>query len=296
LKFTNTRVCVSLSVLALLAVRCNGDSTNNNDGGNDSGGNDVANGTDTGTDSGKDGTASKPYVGGVNLTESKTGTVTSMTASAGFYTSSGTGTPGCTGTSVMSGNCCYTPPAAPSDGGVVTPTAVGAGVITLKDATATIATMTPTGTAYTAVTNPPTVALTWAPGDSIAIAAVGDTVHAFSGTVTAAALFAAINPAFSFTATAVSRAADYVVTWTSGTGNITLIASALKGTASDGVIICTATDTGTMTLPTALLTKFTANDTGSLSLSRTISSDASVDNATITLASSTSALGLVTYP
>lgn len=289
MKLNSTHACVALSALVSLALHCNGDSSNNTDGG----GNDASSDGTSNTDAGKDGSGSKPYAGGVTLTESKTGTSTIMTASAGFYASSGTGTGTCSGT--KSGNCCYTAPAAPSDAGVVTPMAEGAGVITVKDAAATIATLTPAGTTYTAVTNPPTAALTWAAGDSIAISAVGDTVHAFSGTVTAAALFAAITPAFSFTATTVPRGADYVLTWTAGTGTVTLIASALKGAASDGTIICSATDTGTMTIPTALLSMFTAADTGDLSLTRTIPADASVDNATITLSSSTSALGLVKY-
>jgi hypothetical protein len=193
----------------------------------------------------------------------------------------------------MTGSCCYTPASKLT---TTTPTAVSAGGITLKDGTSTIGTMNPTGTTYTALNSTTTNTLKWMPGDTLNVSAAGDTVHLFSGSVTAVALFANIAPTMSdITPATVSRSANYTVTWTAGTGNITLILTATKGTASDGDIVCTGTDSGTMTVDSSLLGNFSANDTGTVSLERAIQSNPSDDNATITLTSSTSSSGQVRY-
>jgi hypothetical protein len=299
--FNMTRACVAWSVLFVLA-RCGGggDDNNGNDSGNDSSnGNDASNGNDV--NSGNDGssndsdgqsTTPKAYYGGVYLSETvtKTGTSTSTTysASAGFYaTPDGGVNTSCSGTTY--GSCCYVP------AGSITgsSTTVSAGGITIKDGTATIATLTPTGTTYSTVTNPTTTALTWMPGDSISVAAAGDTVDAFSGSVTAAALFADVNPTLSYiTPTHVPRNADFQPTWTTSSGtNITLSLS----TISHGTITCSAADTGTIDVPTAALENFSANDTGTLSIERASSASAADTNATVTLSSSTSAGGSVLF-
>jgi hypothetical protein len=289
---------LGLTVVVLMAIRCGSGTSQNGDGGTDANnGNDGTSGNDgSGGDSGNDGTASsKPYAGGVYLSESKTQNTTSYSASASFYAvpDSGTTSGACAGT--KSGNCCYTPPSQ-ADGGTTSTTPVGAGGITIKDGTTTIATLTPTGTTYTPVSDPPTSALTWNAGDTINISAAGDTVHAFSGMVTAAALFAGVSPALSYiTPIAITRSSDFTITWTAGTGKVTLLVSALKVATSEGVIVCSAADTGTMTVPTALLTNFSAGDTGVVTLTRAETTDASNDNATITLSSSTSSGGTATF-
>jgi hypothetical protein len=230
----------------------------------------------------------------VTLSQTATGNTNVFTGSAEFY---GVAQPagGCAGT--QNGSCCYV---GPSDGGTsTTPTAVSAGAITIKDGTTSIGTLTPTGTTYTAISNPPTTAFTWAAGDTLAISAAGDTVHAFSGNVTAVSLFTGVQPALSeITPTTINRSSDFTITWTSKTGSILLSLSALKGLQNtpDGIITCNASsDSGTMTVPAALLGNFTANDSGSISLTRASSADASPDNATVTISEETSDPGRVTF-
>ncbi len=298
-----------LLVTFALTPACSGGDNNTTDGGNgnDSGnGSDAANGNDSasGGDSGGDsGAVQKANFGSVTFshTQTKTGTTTTDTyvASAAFFATPDGGTTGgggCSGT--QSGSCCYVPPSQADGGTGGTATAVSAGGITVKDGSNTVATMSPNGTTYTAVTNPPTSSLTWNAGDGLAVTAAGDTVHAFSGTVNAVALFAGVTPALSYlTPTAIPRSSDFTVTWTAGTGGVTVLLSALKNvTQNDGVITCTSsTDTGTMTVPHALLGNLSANDTGTITLARTISADASPDNADVTLQSVTSTGGSVTF-
>ncbi len=281
---------MALSFLASIACS-SGDQTTTDGGSDSSSGSDSATGSDTGT-------SSKPNVGFVTFSQTKTGTTDTFSAAAAFLALGDAGTigPACSG--MQSGSCCYTPPSSGSDAGTTsTGTAIGAGAVTIKDGTTTLATMTPSGTSYTPVSNPPTSALTWNSGDSLAVSAAGDAVHAFNGAVTAVGTLLGVSPALSFTTpVVVSRAADFNVTWTSATGRIQLTLVALKGTSADGSITCSSTtDTGTMSVPSALLQKFSAADTGIISLSRTISSDASPDNATVTLSSSTSTSGTATF-
>ncbi len=279
-----------------LSVACGSGDNNGSDGGNDATANDSSNPNDSGNpgDSGnKDtGAPSKANYGSVSFSESVSGNTDSYTATAGFYETpdSGASSGGCAGT--QSGNCCYVPP---SDGGTgtTTATAVGAGGITLKDGTTTIGTMTPTGATYTALTSVTTNTLKWQPGDTLNVSAAGDTVHPFSGNVAAAALFEAVNPALSLiTPITITRSSDFTITWTAGTGAINLSLSALKVATSDGLLTCSSsTDTGTMTIPTALRLYFSASDAAVVRSSRVLSADASPDNATVTLESSTSVSG-----
>ncbi len=289
------------SFLALLALLgCGGDTSTTTDGGNDGSAQDATTDSPTGDannggDTGSDGTTqSKPYTGSVSLTETSAQNTSFFTASAAFFDTPTGGTSGCNGT--QSGSCCYTPP---SDAGAPpTPTAVSAGGITIKDGSSTIASLTPNGTSYTPVSNPPTAALTWQAGDSIAISSAGDTVHQFSGTVSAVELFANVNPALSqIVPTQIDRTKDFAITWNAKTGAISVVLSAIKGlSTADGVIVCSSTsDSGTMTIPTALLSNIAATDTGTIAISRTSSSDASPDNATVTLSSSTSSSGKTSF-
>jgi hypothetical protein len=279
-----------------LAYACGGDDQNGNDAGNDvnngndSGGNDSG-GNETGTDSGPK--PSKANFGSVSFSETKIQNNTTYTASAAFFATPDGGTTSsgaCTGTQV--GSCCYTPP---SDGGTTgpTPTAVSAGGITIKDGNTTIGTMTPNGTTYPALSSGTTNTLKWTDGDSLAVSAAGDTVHAFSGSVTSVALLAGVTPALSFApGTTISKSQNFTISWTAGTGAISLV---LTQTAAQGVITCSATtDPGTLTVDKSLLANFTAL-TGAIVLSRTSTADASPDNADVTLSSSTSTTGSTAY-
>ena len=297
------KLALVLGMIACAAA-CSGDDKNNSDGGgNDSGnGGDGTNGNDSGNGGDSGGGPSKPNAGTVSFshTQTKTGNTTTdaYTASAAFVAVPDGGTSGgggCSGT--QSGSCCFIPPSQADAGTGGGATAVSAGGITAKDGSNTIATMSPNGTTYTAVTNPPTSSLTWNAGDSISVNAAGDTVHAFSGSVNAVALFAGVTPALSFlTPTQIPRSSDFTITWTGGTGAIEVILTAQKLTQNDGVITCSASsDSGTMTVPHDLLGNLNANDTGTITLVRTISADASPDNATVTLQTTTSESGTVSY-
>ena len=282
-------------VLVAFTPACSGDGNNGNDGGNgndsgntnDSGsGNDSGNTNDSGSgnDSGSDtGAPMKANFGSVSFTQTETkianNTTESYAASAAFYeTPDGGVASGCSGT--QSGSCCYVP----SGGTTPTFTAVSAGGITLKDGSTTIGTMTPNGTTYTPLDSLTTSSLKWNAGDTLNVSAAGDTVHAFNGNVSAVAVLEGLNPAFGATAIALSKSADFTETWTAGTGAITLVVSQQN----HGTISCTsATDSGTMTVPHALLGNFNTG-AASISLTREISADASSDNATITLTSGNS--------
>ncbi len=285
-------------VLSAFACACGGDSNNGNDGGgndsstgNDGSGGDSSPGNDSSTDSGPK--PSKANFGSVSFSETKTGQTTTYTATAAFFATpdGGASTSGsCTGT--QAGSCCYTPP---SDGGTTgpTPTAVSAGGITIKDGASTIGTMSPSGTTYTPLNSTTTSSLRWNDGDSLNVSAAGDTVHAFNGNVTTVAAFANVSPALSFVpGTTISKSQNFTITWTAGTGSVALV---LAQTTGAGVITCSATtDPGTMTVDKSLLANFTGL-TGTISLSRSITADASPDNADVSLVSSTATSGATTY-
>ncbi|HEY1956068.1 MAG TPA: hypothetical protein VGH28_10650 [Polyangiaceae bacterium] len=292
-------------VMLAVAPACGGDDQNGSDGGNgnDTGSDSPSANDSGGNDSGTDGSAvQKANYGSVifSHTQTKTGQTTSdaYTAIAGFFATPDGGAGGgggCAGT--QSGSCCFVPPSQADGGTTGSATAVSAGGITAKDGSATIATLTPTGTSYAPVADPPTSSLTWNAGDMISVTAAGDTVHAFNGSVAAVALFAGVTPALSpLQQTVIPRSSDFTLTWTAGTGAITVTVSALKVASSEGVITCSASsDTGTMVVPHDLLQNFSAGDTGYVTLGRTISADASSDNATVTLETGTSMGGSAAF-
>jgi len=286
-----------------LAWACGGDDKTGNDAGNDSGnGGDSTTGPDSsGNDSGGGDSATdsgpkpqKANFGSVSFGETKANNATTYTASAAFYATpdGGVVTPPSNCTTTV-GSCCYI---APPDGGTTgpTPTAVSAGGITLKDGNTTIGTMTPNGTTYTALNSTTTNTLKWTDGDTIDVSAAGDTVHAFSGGVVTVALLAGVQPALSFVpGTTISKSQNFTISWTAGTGEVSLLLA--QGSISGGSISCSAkTDPGTFTIDKSLLANFTSL-TGTITLSRTNSADASPDNADVTLNSSTSTSGSTNY-
>ncbi len=210
------------------------------------------------------------------------------------------GTPGggaSTGSASPGGMCSYTPPPPPSDGGLPvtgtgsTTVAVSAGAITVKDGTATVATLPFVDAGPGAVntylaTTSTSPGLTWDAGDTLAVAAAGDVVSAFTANINTGADFAGVTPALSYTTPIViPRNADFTVTWTPGSGDtVELQLSATNGTADDGSIDCTVPDSdGTITVPSALLGNFTANDKGSALLVRSWANTATGANVTVYL-------------
>jgi hypothetical protein len=299
---------VKLSILAVVstvscvaaAAACSSSSSSNSpvDSGTGGGGEGGTTGEGGVADAGGDSAGgSLPYVG--TVTASKEGTVFALGASF-FPTPASTTTATCPAAGMQSGSCCYIPPSAASDAGAAdagaTVTAESAGVITFKDGTAAVAALNPTGAGgyFVQSTNNPSVK--WTAGDTLAVSAAGATVQAFSGSLTTVDDFAGVVPALSSTAAPIPITADLAVSWTAGNGtNVTISLAAFKGKAGDGLITCSVSDTGSTTVPLALLSKLTTGDTGLMSLVRTSLTKVTGPNATVGLIGTTTTGGVVKY-
>jgi hypothetical protein len=216
--------------------------------------------------------SSKPYAGQIVFTLSSTPAATTYAVTAGFAAS-----PACladTACVMSAGQCCYL---RDDQAGVVA--TASAGAITISSGSSTLATMTPAGATYAAVTNPPTTSLTWSGEANVQLDIAGDVVHAFQPQVTAAPAPTNVNPALSPSApVAIARDSDFNIFWAQGGGGVTLALTASSG----GHIHCfTTSDAGVMTVSQALLQNFRAGDTGMITLTRTYSSVGSPDNADV---------------
>jgi hypothetical protein len=213
----------------------------------------------------------------------------------------------CPASGTKVGDCCFVPPAKPTDAGTP-PTPPDAGNITLTDGGSTLAMMDPAAGIYTAVTNPPTTALTWSPGDKLGVSATGHQVDAYTGMLATGALLSGVTTsggtATSTTfsdAMSINVTADFVVKWaedTIATGdNVTLVLTGSHGGASDGTITCYAPDSDkTVSVDKSLLANFsTTGETATASLSRSVISTATDANAKIYLIGSVSESGAGTY-
>jgi hypothetical protein len=208
----------------------------------------------------------------------------------------------CPGSGVTSGSCCYEPPITASDAGATdagTPAVFSAGTITIKDGTSTLANLNPgTNGAYGITSGASNPTVKWTAGDTLAVSAAGATVDAFTGNLVTVVDLAGVTPTLSLkTATTVPLAAPFVVSWTPGTATsvrVTLIAA--KGTAEDGSISCSVDDSaGTVSFPMALLSKITTGDTGVLSLTRQSVNQATGNNVSVQLVSTTATTGIVKF-
>ena len=289
----------ALSCGALVAA-CSSSSNKGYAGGGD-GGNSGDGGGDAKTGDGGSSGGGTPY----------SGTLAAAETTAGVYDIAGSfiATPDasatantCPGSGITSGSCCYEPPIVASDAGAAdagTIAVFSAGTITIKDGTATLANLNPgTNGAYGITSGASNPTVKWTGGDTLAVSAAGATVEAFTGNLVTVVALAGVTPALSLqTATTVPLADPYVVSWTPGTATtvrVTLIAA--KGTAEDGSISCSVDDSaGTVSFPTALLSKLTTGDTGIVSLTRTSLNTATGSNVTVQLASTTSSTGLVKF-
>jgi hypothetical protein len=211
--------------------------------------------------------------------------------------------PGSTCAGTTSGDCCYVPAAQPTDAGADAgspPAPPSAGIVTIAAAAdaGTLTTMTPTGGAYTPVTNPPTTSVTWNPGDSLSIAATGDQVHPYSGTLATGALFSGVTPTLDDAMT-INRGQDFQITWTSEGlqgETVTLVVSASSVAGSHGVITCVVPDSqAQVTVSSSLFGHFSTGDHASVQLLRTVLSKAAADNATIYLEGQVSSTGAGTF-
>jgi hypothetical protein len=227
-----------------------------------------------------------PYAGEVALLESTTDAGAAVFgAQAAFFTTLDAGALATCTTQV--GNCCYYTAV---DGGALG-TPVGAGSITIKYASKTIGTMTPSGTTYAPLTSATTPSFVWVPGDVVDVSGAGDTVHSFFGAVTTATPFAGITPTFAAT-TLVSRAQDFTISWTASSGAIRV--GLLQSSSGDLIVCTTPNDTGSVTVDKSLLASF-ANGPGTIEILRTNVVDGASDNAAVTVAASASATNATTY-
>jgi hypothetical protein len=175
---------------------------------------------------------------------------------------------GCTG--MMMGDCCYQ-----SSSGTTLPTLESAGTITVDDGTTTIGTLLPTDYVESSKTTP---TFTWMGGDTLNVSATGATVDAFNLSVRAPRLLAAITPALT-SPLSVSISKDFVVSWKPSTEMCAQVEFGFSQGATLPYIGCVADDSaGTITVPKALLSKFTAA-TGTAVMERIETSATLVTNA-----------------
>jgi hypothetical protein len=259
-----------------------------------SGGGSTTSGSNGSTSTG--GGAVEPYTGYVIFGLSALAGTSEYDGQAGFYaTVSGGSCPGGT----VQGSCCYESAAAEAAyAKMVTADDVSAGAITLQDGARSLGSLPFTaGKGYTPINSLTTAAVTWAPGDSLGVSAAGDAsgVASFSGTVVAPAPLAGVTPALASGLT-LARSSDFNLTWTANSGGtvlLSIIASA--GATSDGLIRCTATgSSGSLTVPTALLTNLKTGDMATLELSVSNNVPLSVANATVELTAEAYSLGSAT--
>jgi hypothetical protein len=290
---------------AALAVACSSSSNKGSPGGGGDGGGvtDGGGGGDGGSSSGGGG---HPYAG--TLTATRTGGTTEVyTISGAFVPTPDVSVPDasaaatCPTTGTVSGSCCYLPAVAASDAGTVdagTVTFDSAGVISIKDGTTAVAALMPASNDGYAISSANNPSVKWNPGDTLAFSAAGATVDAFTGNLVTVVDFAGLSPALSLTtATTVPLASAFTLSWTPGTGtNVRLIVGAFDKTTEEGSITCDAADSaGTVTVPTALLSKFATGDTGVLTLTRSNVTTATDLNTTIDLISTTSTAGTLKF-
>ena len=207
----------------------------------------------------------------------------------------------CPTTGTVSGSCCFIPPLAASDAGASDAGTVSfdsAGTITFTDGTTAIAAISPGmngGYGISSANNP---SVKWQPGDTLAVSAAGGVVKSFMANLVTVQDFAGVTPALSYTtATTVPITADLVVKWTAGTGtDVRLFIDALKGTTQEGSITCDEADSaGTVTVPTALLSKLATGDAGIITLTRSNLVSATDSNATVDLISTTTTGGTAKF-
>lgn len=291
----------SLSCGALVAA-CSSSSNHGGGGGGDGG-------SSSGGDGGGD--AKTGDGGGSSGGAAYSGTMAADETTAGVFNIAGEfiATPDasatantCPGMGVTSGSCCYEPPIVASDAGAAdagTVALVSAGTITFKDGTSTLANMNPgTNGAYGITSGASNPTVKWTQGDTLAVSAAGATVDAFTGNLVTVVDLAGVTPVLSLkTATTVPITSPLVVSWTPGTATtvrVTLIAA--KGTVEDGSISCSVNDSaGTVTVPTAFLSKLTTGDTGVISLTRQAVSQATGNNVSVQLVSASTTTGIAKF-
>ncbi|HEX8793957.1 MAG TPA: hypothetical protein VF765_23610 [Polyangiaceae bacterium] len=271
-------------------------------GGSSSGGSSSGRSSSSGSPDGSSGSdggggGQMAYIGEIGAIMASADGNSSWNGAAGFVaTPDGGGGSTCTGT--QSGNCCYVPA---GSGTAETPSYVSAGVIVVKDGSNTIATMSPSTqgsivNAYDA-TSQQDQTYRWAGGDTLSFAAAGGTVNAFSGTVVAPGLMQGIAPPLgTMMGTMVRSTSDFTLTWEPGTvsgATSSIYIGAANGGMPDGSIHCNGMDSdGSITVPQALLARFSGGDALQIVLTRLVSTAMTTGNVSVLIAVSAETLGL----
>ncbi len=307
------RILASLALLTVASAAACSSSSNNGFGetGGPDGGTVTGEGGTSGDATTESGGGSLPYVGSVTADKAGGGTTLDggtaasvfVLAASFFPTPTTTTTATCPSTGTPSGSCCYLPPGVAGDAGTGTDGGTGAsaesaGSILFKDGTANVASLSQGSSGgYFISSAPSNPSVKWTPGDMLEVSASGATVQAFSGALTTVDDITGVVPALSITkAATVPISSDLMVTWAAGNGtNVVVTLAAIKSKAGDGLITCQGSDSGSVAVPTALLSKFTSGDTGLLTVTRQNATKVTGPNATVELIGTTSASGVLKY-
>ncbi len=223
---------------------------------------------------------STPYVGYVNAVASedlgagffRTGTVSLAPASSVADL--------CASPVTVSGNCC----SSPHD---LTPpsqyTGVAAGTLTVSDGSTVIASMTTSGSGvqYSGVAMPP-----WQPGDILQMAASGDVVHAFAGSVQVPSTFVATPGTGG--GVVIDRSKDFITTWTPDTHGGDMVTLGMVVSPGATIINCRASDeAGQITIPAQLLANTSAGASVITNVYRSVNTTVTTANATVYMTAAT---------
>lgn len=186
----------------------------------------------------------------------------------------------CASPVTVSGDCCFsahdlTPPSQYAG--------VGAGTLTVLDASTVIASMTTSGSSvqYSGVAMPP-----WQPGDILSVAASGDVVHAFAGSVQVPSTFRATPGTGG--GVFVHRCEDFVQTWTPDTHSGETVTLSMVVSPGSPLINCQASDeAGQITIPRQLLGSTPAGASVVTNVIRSANATVTTDNATVYLTAAT---------
>ncbi len=177
----------------------------------------------------------------------------------------------CAGAVTTVGPCCLLP-ALPVDAG---PAPLSAGDITVTDNGTPYGSLQFGGQSYPGIGSPsnPGDKRSWAPGDTLQIAAAGAAVPAFSGSIVAPAALAGVSP--SPTAATVSLSTDWTVLWTPSPAapSKVLVEVFAQESGDSALIKCVVDDSvGTVTVPASLLGRFQPVGATSLVVARAVRS------------------------
>ncbi len=186
----------------------------------------------------------------------------------------------CASPVTVSGDCCSSPHAQTPPSQYV---GVGAGTLTVSDGNTMIASMTTSGSGvqYSGVAMPP-----WQPGDILDVAASGEVVHAFAGSVQVPSTFRAMPGTGG--GIIVDRSKDFVQTWTPDTHGDETVRLFLVVSPGTPIVKCQASDqAGQITVPAQLLGSTPAGASVITNVIRSANATVTADNATVYLTAST---------